>query len=61
MSASSTYWWCLEHHRVEQDGGCGSTSRVGPYDTEQQAASAPERMRARAAEQDAKDEADDRG
>lgn len=57
MSAQ-TYWWCLEHKRVEQDGGCGSTSRIGPYDSEQDAAKALERTRARAAEQEAKDRAD---
>jgi hypothetical protein len=55
-----TYWWCLEHKRVERDGGCGSTSRIGPYESEQQAASAPERVRARAAEQAARDKADEK-
>ena len=58
MSTSSTFWWCLEHHRVEQDGGCGSTSRIGPYDSQAEAAKAVERTRARAAEQEARDKAD---
>ena len=60
MSASTTFWWCLEHHCVEQDGGCGSTSRIGPYDSRADAAKAIERTRARAAEQAARDEADER-
>ena len=52
------WWWCLDHKRVEQDAGCGSTTRLGPYDSEQQAATAIARTRARTAEQDARDEAD---
>ena len=50
-----TYWWCLEHKRVEENGGCGGTTRIGPYDSAQDAAKAPERTRARAAEQEARD------
>jgi hypothetical protein len=57
MSAK-TYWWCLEHKRVETNGGCGSTTRIGPYDSADEAAKAVERTRARAAEQDAKDRED---
>ena len=33
-----SYWWCLDHKTVEQGLGCGSTTRLGPYDTQQQAA-----------------------
>ena len=56
--ASPTWWWCLEHKRVEQGFGCGGTTRIGPYDSEQEAAKAPERTRVRAAEQEARDKAD---
>ncbi|MFA5939860.1 MAG: hypothetical protein WC809_10945 [Sinimarinibacterium sp.] len=54
-----TWWWCLEHKRTEQDEGCRSANRLGPYDSEQQAATAIERTRARSAEQDARDKAED--
>ncbi len=51
-----TWWWCLDHKRVEQNGGCGSTTRVGPYDTEQQAASAMDRVRERSAKEAERDQ-----
>jgi hypothetical protein len=50
-----TWWWCLEHKQVEKDFGCGSTTRIGPYDTREDAAQAIERTRDRAAEQEARD------
>lgn len=55
-----SYWWCLEHKRVEESLGCGSTSRLGPYDSQQQAASALERVGKREAEQQSKDKADEK-
>ena len=54
-----SWWWCLDHKAVEEGFGCGSTSRLGPYDSQQQAASAPERVHKRGAEQEAKDKAQD--
>lgn len=57
--ASMSWWWCLEHKRVEEGLGCGSTTRLGPYDSAQRAAGALERTRARAAEQDARDKTED--
>lgn len=54
-----SWWWCLEHKRVEQGADCGSTTRLGPYDSEQQAATALERTRKRSSEQNARDQADD--
>ena len=56
-----SWWWCLEHKRVEPGADCpsASTSRLGPYDSEQQAATAIERTRKRSTEQDARDKADD--
>lgn len=53
------WWWCLEHKRVEQGAGCANMSRLGPYASEQEAAGAPERAKARTAANDAADEAED--
>ncbi len=53
------FWWCLTHGRVEQGPGCPNNERLGPYDTEQRAATALERTRARTAAEDARDEAED--
>ncbi len=49
------YWWCLEHKAVEEHLGCGSTSRLGPYDTREKAAGAIARTKTREAEQSVKD------
>ena len=58
-----SFWWCLTHSSVEgsagDDEGCANMDRLGPYGTREQAATALDRARARTAEQDAKDEADD--
>ena len=50
-----TWFWCLDHKRVEKDAGCGSTSRIGPYATQAEAATALERTRKREEEQEARD------
>ena len=50
-----SFWWCLNHKSVEQGLGCGSTTRIGPYDTQQQAATALERVGKREKEQEEKD------
>jgi hypothetical protein len=50
-----SFWWCLEHKAVEEGLGCGSSSRIGPCDTPQQAASALDRVHRREEEQTAKD------
>ena len=58
-----SFWWCLTHAGVEgsasEDLGCANLDRLGPYGTREQAAGALDRARARTAEQDAKDAADD--
>lgn len=36
------YWFCLNHHRVEPEEGCASKDRLGPYETEEEAARALE-------------------
>lgn len=38
-SDMSEYWWCLTHGRVEQGDVCKSEDRLGPYPTEEAAAS----------------------
>lgn len=50
-----SYWWCLEHKETEEGLGCGSTTRLGPYPTREQAALALRRINAREAEQVEKD------
>ncbi len=55
-----TWFWCLDHKRVEQDAGCGSTSRIGPYATPADAATALERTREREGEQEARDAAEEK-
>jgi len=55
-----TYWWCLTHGTVEQGEGCPNMERLGPYDSREQAEAALARTHARTAENDARDEAEDR-
>ena len=50
------FWWCIEHKKVEEGLGCGSTTRIGPYDKPGQAATALERIGVREKEQEQKDE-----
>ena len=52
------YWWCLTHARVEEGPGCPNKERLGPYTSQEQAAGALERTRARTAAEDARDRAD---
>lgn len=58
-----SFWWCLTHADVEgsatDNSGCRAMDRLGPYPTHDQAAGALEHVRARTAEQDARDKADD--
>jgi hypothetical protein len=42
-----TFWFCLAHHRAEPFAGCGSHNRIGPFDTEAEAAQALETIAAR--------------
>ncbi|MDQ2838379.1 MAG: hypothetical protein M3Y42_04230 [Actinomycetota bacterium] len=37
---SGTYWYCEDHHTVEPFAGCGGDNRIGPFDTEAEAANA---------------------
>ena len=50
-----SFWWCLEHTKVEEGLGCGSTSRIGPYEKPEQAQTALSRIGKREKEQEQKD------
>ncbi len=39
----SEFWYCLTHHRVEGREGCRNQDRLGPYETEAEAARALEK------------------
>ena len=49
------YWWCLTHSRVEPDKGCAHAERLGPYETERDAAEALEHAHERSEEWDDED------
>ncbi len=34
------WWWCLKHQAVEHGPGCPNDVRLGPFDTEEEAADA---------------------
>jgi len=53
------WYWCLDHRRVEQGPGCPDKNRLGPYASEQEAAGASARTKARTEAQDARDAAED--
>lgn len=55
-----SWHWCLDHKQVEEGLGCGSTTRLGPYATREQAAGAIERTRVRETQQEARDKADEK-
>ncbi len=38
------YYFCVKHHRVEGAEGCRAIDRLGPYDTEAEAAQALEKV-----------------
>lgn len=61
MTEHTSYFWCLDHRRVEEGFGCGSTTRIGPYTSFGEAATALERTRKRKAEQEARDTEEARG
>ena len=55
-----SFYWCLEHKCVEESIGCGSTTRIGPYATQAEAATALDRTRQREAEQEVRDKQDEK-
>lgn len=42
-----SYFFCLKHHTVEGEDGCRAKDRLGPYDTEAEAARALEKVEER--------------
>ncbi|MEP6816193.1 MAG: hypothetical protein ABI873_11645 [Marmoricola sp.] len=48
----SEFWYCLNHHRVEPDDGCASSSRLGPYPSQEEASRALEKVEERNQEWD---------
>ena len=55
-----SFYWCLEHKGVEKNLGCGSTSRIGPYESQADAMTALERTRQHEAEQKVRDETNEK-
>lgn len=51
-----SWYYCLTHQRVEPDDGCANDQRMGPYDSEEQAAGALDRAAQRNAAFDADDD-----
>jgi hypothetical protein len=45
-----SWFWCLDHSQAEENAGCGSQKRLGPYATASQAAQALKRINAREAQ-----------
>jgi hypothetical protein len=54
---SATFWFCLKHHAVEPFAGCGSHDRIGPFNTEAEAANALKTIADRERRYDAEDAA----
>lgn len=54
-----SWYYCLEHQRVEPAEGCPNRERLGPYPTEAEAQHALELAAERSAAFDAQDEDDD--
>lgn len=42
-----SYFFCLKHHAVEGEDGCRAKDRLGPYETEAEAARALEKVEER--------------
>jgi len=45
-----SWFWCLDHSQAEENAGCGSQKRLGPYATASQAAQALKRINTREAQ-----------
>ena len=52
FSGMGKYWYCVKHHAVEGPDGCAPIDRLGPYDTEDEAAHALEKAEQRNQEWD---------
>jgi hypothetical protein len=56
MDEEHRWWYCVRHNRVEADETCPGKDRLGPFDSEADAARALETVRERNKEWDAADE-----
>ena len=54
---TGTFWFCQKHEAVEPFAGCGSHERIGPFDTEAEAAEALDTIAERERRYDAEDAA----
>ena len=52
MASEGEFWFCLKHHTVEGEDGCRAKDRLGPYDTEAEAARALDKVAERNEEWD---------
>jgi hypothetical protein len=52
MTDTTRYYYCLKHHAVEGPEGCPAADRLGPNDTEDDAAHALEKVEERNREWD---------
>jgi len=59
VSETAQWWFCLTHDRVEKGDGCPNKERLGPYATEQEAATVLQRTADRTAAEDARDRDED--
>jgi hypothetical protein len=50
------FYWCTDHHAVEEDAGCRAEVRLGPYPTREAAEQALQSVAERNARLDAEDE-----
>jgi hypothetical protein len=57
MADDASYYWCTDHHAVEEGTGCRSEVRLGPYPTREAAAHALAAVQERNERLDAEDRA----
>ncbi|MDP3971806.1 MAG: SPOR domain-containing protein [Candidatus Nanopelagicales bacterium] len=43
----ASWWYCLNHGRVEEGAACANADRLGPYESREEAAHALDRVRER--------------
>jgi hypothetical protein len=56
MNTQQRWWYCLKHHRVEDDNtSCAGKDLLGPYPSPEEAARALETVQRRNEEWDAQD------
>lgn len=55
------FFWCTDHHAVEEGAGCRAEVRLGPYPTREAAERALQSVAERNARLDAEDEAWEEG